>query len=53
MNHSIFSDCKGSAFFKCGHLFSAEVIPALFTDFRIFAEEKLRKECNLLEMSVG
>lgn len=53
MNHSIFSDCKGSAFFKCGHLFSAEVIPVLFTDFRIFAALKLRKECNLLEMSVG
>ena len=41
MNHSIFSDCKGSAFFKCGHLFSAEVIPVLFTDFRIFISTKL------------
>lgn len=44
MNHSIFSDCKGSAFFKCGHLFSAEVIPVLFTDFRIFANEINEKE---------
>lgn len=41
MNHSIFSDCKGSAFFKCGHLFSAEVIPVLFTDFRIFDFSKI------------
>ena len=41
MNHSIFSDCKGSAFFKCGHLFSAEVIPVLFTDFRIFDSSKI------------
>ena len=41
MNHSIFSDCKGSAFFKCDHLFSAEVIPVLFTDFRIFDFSKI------------
>lgn len=44
MNHSIFSDCKGSAFFKCGHLFSAEVIPVLFTDFRIFAAQSYYKK---------
>ena len=43
MNHSIFLDCKGSAFFKYGHLFSAEVIPMLFTDFRIFAARSYEK----------